>query len=88
MSTIEPRRNGRVLTKYPLFVVIPKDNAVPKFSVFGILAGKFRILNFHVKAWKCHVESLEISRSEKLPGKKAECFGITSSFEISTSNRG
>ena len=26
---------------YPLFVVIPKDDVIPKFSFFGIFARKF-----------------------------------------------
>ena len=71
---------------YPLFVAIPKDDVIPKFSSFGIFTGNFSDLELG--------DDLEMSRRiprnlkmQKLPGDnvmKNEIVGIVSSFGITT----
>ena len=73
---------------YPLFVVIPKDDVIPKFSFFGIFTGNFSDLKISRDSTDVSGSS-QNSRSEKFLVKmpKNENFGITSSFGITT-NRG
>ena len=86
---VSPRKSRATLRKFDIpYIVISKDDVIPKLSFFGIFTGNFWISRFLGILLDVSGSS-QNSRSENFPVNmpKNENFGITSSFGITT-NRG